>query len=428
MATLYIEPFSGLAGDMFLAALLDLKDERATLEGMRAFVRDCLGDLCTLEAKVVWRQNLSGTLLDVLARADESKVHRGLREIRSLLAKARLSERVRLRSEAVFQRIAVAEGRVHGCSPEEIHFHEVGAVDTIVDVVLAMQALEWLGVERVLAQPPVTGTGVVKCAHGLMPVPAPAVAELLRGRTIRIEGGGGERLTPTGAALLVELVDAFGDPGAFVARAVGYGAGHKDPSEGPPNLVRVQLGEAVRPVHPAAAHSVRRTRVWLMESNLDDATGEELGLAMQRLLAAGALDAWSVPTTMKKGRPGVVLCALASDAVREVLERVYLDFTPTLGVRTSPWERLECDRSSVHVQLEGRIVRVKVRRRPHARIDERDLSPEHDDLAALAASSGRGVRELERAAIQLALGMVAPLDVDVGGGESSGQAHDGARH
>jgi uncharacterized protein (DUF111 family) len=206
MATLYIEPFSGLAGDMFLAALLDLKDERMTLDRMRAFVREQLGDLCTLEARVAWRQNLSGTMLDVVPRTDESKVHRGLREIRALLAGAGLSERVRSRADAVFVRIAVAEGRVHGCAPEEIHFHEVGAIDTIVDVVLAMQALEWLGIERVLSQAPVTGTGVVKCAHGLMPVPAPAVAELLRGRPARIEGGGGERLTPTGAALLVELV------------------------------------------------------------------------------------------------------------------------------------------------------------------------------------------------------------------------------
>lgn len=408
MATLYIEPFSGLAGDMFLAALLDLKDERLTLERLRAFVRDDLGDLCTLEVQVAWRQNLSGLLLDVVPRADESKVHRGLREIRALLATARLSDRVRARADSVFQRIAVAEGRVHGCSPEEIHFHEVGAVDTIVDVVLAMQALEWLGVERVLAQAPVTGTGVVKCAHGLMPVPAPAVAELLRGRVARIEGGGGERLTPTGAALLVELVGHFGDPGPFAARAVGYGAGHKDPPEGPPNLVRVQLGEPATAVDPrASAPPSARPRVWLLESNLDDTTGEELGLALQHLLAAGALDAWCVPATMKKGRPGVVLCALAKDSDRAALERVYLDCTPTLGVRSTTWERLECARHTVVVQIEGCPVRVKVRTRPHARLDERDLSAEHDDLVVAAGRSGRGLRELERIALQ----MVAHLDV-----------------
>ena len=412
MATLYIEPFSGLAGDMFLAALLDLKDERFTLERLRDFVRDELGDLCTLEVQTVWRQNLSGLLLDVVPRTDESKVHRGLREIRALLASTRLSERVRSRAESVFVRIAVAEGRVHGCSPDEIHFHEVGAVDTIVDVVLAMQALEWLGVERVLSQVPVTGTGVVKCAHGLMPVPAPAVAELLRGRTVRIEGGGGERLTPTGAALLAELVDAFGDPGRFTASAVGYGAGHKDPAEGPPNLVRVQLGGPDIAADPGAGAPVHaRARVWLLEANLDDTTGEELGLALQQLFSAGALDAWCVPVTMKKGRPGVVLCALAKDAERVGLERVYLDFTPTLGVRSTPWERLECARRTVVVEVLGCPVRVKVRTRPQGRMDERDLSPEHEDLVALAGRSGRGVRELERLAIHHAHGMVVQLDV-----------------
>lgn len=395
MGTLYIEPFSGLAGDMFLAALLDLKDERFTLERMRAFVRDSLGDLCTVEAQVVWRQNLSGLMLDVSPRADETKVHRGLKEIRELLARARIGDAVRARADAVFVRIAEAEGRVHGCAPEEIHFHEVGAVDTIVDVVVAVQALEWLGVERVLAQPPVTGTGTVKCAHGIMPVPAPAVSELLRGRPARIEGGGGERLTPTGAALLVELVESFGDPGGFAARAVGYGAGHKDPAEGPPNLVRVQLGE-LQAAGPAA-------RVWQLSVNLDDATGEELGLALRAALAAGALDAWCTPATMKKGRPGTVLSALVRDAQRGAVERELLDRTPTLGVRAVQCERLECGREIVEVELEGAKVRVKLRRRPHAPLDERDCSPEFDDLERLAAATGRSTRELERRAIALAL-------------------------
>lgn len=395
MGTLYIEPFSGMAGDMFLAALLDLKDERFTLERMRMFVRDALGDLCTVEARTVWRQNLSGLMLDVVPRVDETKVHRGLKEIRELLDRARIGAAVRARADAVFVRIAEAEGRVHGCAPEEIHFHEVGAVDTIVDVVLAVQALEWLGVERVLAQPPVTGTGTVQCAHGTMPVPAPAVAELLRGRPARIEGGGGERLTPTGAALLVELVERFGDPGEFAARAVGYGAGHKDPGEGPPNLVRVQLGEL-----PQDASA---TRVWQLSANLDDATGEELGRALRACLAAGALDAWCVPATMKKGRPGVVLSALVRASGRAEVERVLLDCTPTLGVRATPCERLECARETVEVELEGERVRVKLRRRPHAPLDERDCSPEFDELERIAARTGSSTRELERRAIALVL-------------------------
>ena len=149
----------------------------------------------------------------------------------------------------------------------------------------------------------------------------------------------------------------------------------------------------------------------MLEANLDDTTGEELGLALQQLFGAGALDAWCVPVTMKKGRPGVVLCALAKDAERVGLERVYLDFTPTLGVRSTPWERLECARRTVVVEVLGCPVRVKVRTRPQGRMDERDLSPEHEDLVALAGRSGRGVRELERLAIHHAHGMVVQLDV-----------------
>ena len=396
--TLYIEPFSGLAGDMFLAALLDLKDPRVTLERMRSFVRDSLGDLCTLEARTVWRQNLSGVLLDVLPRSAETNVHRGLKEIREILGRAQVTPAVRARAEAMFVRIAVAEGRVHGCAPEEIHFHEVGAVDTIVDVVLAVQCLEWLGVQRVLAQVPVTGTGTVKCAHGLMPVPAPAVSELLRGRTARIEGGGGERLTPTGAALLMELAESFGDPGAFQAQAVGYGAGHKDPREGPPNLVRIQLGKRVEQRAPSAS-----PRVWLLETNLDDTTGEEVGHALRACLEAGALDAWCVPVTMKKSRPGLVVTVLVRSEARAAVERVLFDTTPTLGLRAREVERVECAREVVEVDLHGARVRVKLRHRPHAALDERDASAEFEDLERLAASTGLSTRECERAAVALAL-------------------------
>ncbi len=281
-ATLFLEPFSGLAGDMLLAALLDLSDPRFTLSDLRALADALVPGEARLTTETAWRQNLSGTLLTLVTPESSHPPHRTLKDIAALIERAPLSAAVRARSLAVFRRIAVAEGRVHGCSPDEIHFHEVGAVDTIVDVCGACFALERLGVERVVSTPPVTGTGTVRCAHGLMPVPAPAVAELMRGRECRIEGGGGERLTPTGAALLVEFCERFEAPGAFTAERVGYGAGHRDPKEGPPNVVRVQLGSA----SPGTAS----TAVVQLEVNLDDMTGEELALVSERLRAAGALD------------------------------------------------------------------------------------------------------------------------------------------
>lgn len=395
---LFVEPFAGMAGDMFLAALLDLGDPRFTLDDLRVFADALVPGEAKLAVETAWRGNLSGRLLTVATPESEHAPHRGLSDLEALVARSPLSTAARARANAVFRRIAVAEGKVHGCSPEEIHFHEVGAVDTLVDVGGAMLALERLGVARVFASPPLLGSGTVRCAHGLMPVPAPAVAELLRGRETQL-GGGGERLTPTGAALLAELCPTFAPPATFVAERVGYGAGHRDPKEGPPNILRVQLG--------SARAGVARANAWLVEVNLDDMTGEELAHAAEALREAGALDAWTVAATMKKGRPGVVLSALCRAETRSALERVLFERTTTLGVRWREVERAECARSSVDVVLDGARVRVKVRERAGAAIDERDLSPEHDDLAALARTSGRSLRELERAAITLALDAVA---------------------
>jgi uncharacterized protein (DUF111 family) len=196
----------------------------------------------------------------------------------------------------------------------------------------------------------------------------------------------------------MELAESFGDPGAFQAQAVGYGAGHKDPREGPPNLVRIQLGKRVEQRAPSAS-----PRVWLLETNLDDTTGEEAGHALRACLEAGALDAWSVPVTMKKSRPGLVVMVLVRSEARAAVERVLFDTTPTLGLRAREVERVECAREVVEVELHGAHVRVKLRHRPHAALDERDASAEFEDLERLAASTGLSTRECERAAVALAL-------------------------
>lgn len=401
---------------MFLAALLDLGDPRFALADLERLAHALVPGECRLALSTAWRGNLSGKLLDVHTSESAHAPHRGLADLLGLLERSPLSPAARARAANVFRRIAEAEGRVHGCAPEEIHFHEVGAVDTLVDVCGAMFALERLGVTRVVAHAPVTGTGTVKCAHGVMPVPAPAVAELLRGRALDVRGGGGERLTPTGAALLAELTETFEHPGPFVAQRIGYGAGHKDPQEGPPNLVRVQLGErahadAVSRANAETGAHATPGEAWLVEVNLDDMTGEELAHAAQRVRAAGALDVWSTPVLMKKDRPGVVLAALCRREARAALEAALFEHTSTLGLRWRSVERRECGRRELALELDGHALRVKVRERPAyagaSPFGERDLSPEHDDVARVAAALGLSLREVERRAIARALELLA---------------------
>ncbi len=389
MTTLYVEPFGGMAGDMLLAALLDISDPRFRLDDLRALAEALVPGEARIDQEEVKRGGLRGTLLRVRTPETESPPHRHLADLERLLERAPLSEAARERTAAGLRRIAEAEARVHGAAVEEIHFHEVGAVDVLVDVGGAVLALERLGVERVLATPPITGTGTVRCAHGLLPVPAPGTAEILRGLPHSIDGGEGERLTPTGAALLAELVDSFEPPGGFRASAIGYGAGARSGEGGPPNLVRVQLGEESEPTGVGTA--------WLMEFNLDDLSGERVGFCVQELRAAGALEVWSAPCQMKKDRPGVIVSALCREELRERLESIAFAHTPTLGVRWLRTRRTECRRRTIEVELSGETVRVVLREPPVPGLAV-EISPEHDDLAALARKRNRPLAELERRA------------------------------
>ncbi len=395
---LFLEPFGGLAGDMFLAALLDLRRPELTLEALAELAEHLVPGEAELRLEEVRRRGLRAASLDVHTPESRHAPHRHLADLEHLLERVPLAPAPAARARAVLRRIAEAEARVHGIAVEEVHFHEVGAVDTLIDVAGACFALERLGVERVFASRPYVGGGTVRCEHGVLPVPTPATALLLGGREFDA-GPGGERLTPTGAALLAELA-GDGAPSGFAAEAIGYGAGRRDPEEGPPNLVRVQLSR----VAPAAAapgpEGASRTVAWLVEFQLDDATGEEVGFLLEELRGAGALDAWTQAIQMKKGRPGVLVSCLCREGERDGLVALVFRHSPTLGVRWSPCERAELPRDVLVIELHGERVRVK--RRGGGGAGPFDLSPEHDDLARLARRTGRALRELEAEALAAA--------------------------
>jgi uncharacterized protein (TIGR00299 family) protein len=311
---------------------------------------------------------------------------RGLREIRELIVHSALSDAVKGRALRLFQRLGEAEAKAHGTPLEEIHFHEVGAVDSIVDLVGAAAAIEFLAPERLTATPVNVGSGTVRIAHGEVPIPAPATAELLRG--VPIYGGpGGELTTPTGAVLIAELVDDFVDLPALRLEGVGYGLGKKELAH-QPNAVRLLRGVA----HAPGA----RAEVMVLESEIDNLSGEGFGFLMERLLESGALDAYLTPVQMKKGRPGTLVTALCRRDQLEGLAAVLLAETGSLGCRYHAAARWEAEREVAEVETPFGTVRVK-----RATLGGRPLAaaPEYEDCRRIARERGLPWREVYRAAL-----------------------------
>ncbi|HYD41759.1 MAG TPA: nickel pincer cofactor biosynthesis protein LarC [Anaeromyxobacter sp.] len=383
---LLLEPVGGIAGDMFLAASLDLGVDRARLEAALASLP--VGGF-RLEVTHKSDSAIHGTHVDVVPEGEHPHA-RGLPEILGIIDRSGLAPRAKAAARALFERIGRAEAKVHGIPVEEVHFHEVGAVDSIVDLCGAAVALDLLGWPRVVAAPPELGRGVVKTAHGPMPVPPPAVLELLAGKPVRPGGPPGEAVTPTGAAILAELCEVGPLP-AFVPGRVGYGLGTRTWPDRP-NLLRMTLGRLAdtRPTPGADA-------LWVLEANLDDCTGELVARAIEAALEAGALDAWAAPLTMKKGRPGVLLGALCEEVRRAAVTAALFTETTTLGVRRHPVEREVLGRRIDSVETEYGPVRVKV-----ALLGEREVGihPEYDDCAARARERGVAVRAVMAAAVR----------------------------
>jgi uncharacterized protein (TIGR00299 family) protein len=382
---LFLDLQAGIAGDMFVASLLELGVE---LEAVAAGL-DGLGfGPLPVRAERVMRGAFAATRFVVEPPGPDTP-HRAHAEIARVLREAPLAPRVQRRALAVFERLAIAEGRLHGVPPERVHFHEVGAVDSIADVVGGCIALEELGVDRIVAGTPPLGHGAVRTAHGEMPLPAPATLALLEGWPVRPAPGPGEWVTPTGAALLAALAEPGPLP-RMVLKGVGHGAGTRD--GGPvANVLRALLGEAA----PAI---LAGDRVVVIEATVDDMPGEWLPPLRDALFRAGALDLHTTPGLGKKGRPALSLRVIAPTGLAETVGSALLAHSSTIGVRHRVEERWVLPRRIETVQTPYGPVRVKVVEPPG---QPPRPSPEFEDCAALALSAGVSVSELVRAALSV---------------------------
>lgn len=453
MKTLYLDIFSGISGDMFIGALLDLGVEFHQLEIELAKLRL---DGYVLKSARKQKSNIEGVKFDVElteppAAAKHSHEHshshghahghshdhshdhgdhqhdhdhehgegcdhdhshegnRNFAQIRQLIQSSTLSDWVKDKAIAVFHRVAVAEGKIHGLPPEQVHFHEVGAVDSIVDIVGACIALELLGKPRVLAAPVVEGTGWVKCAHGRFPVPTAATLEILGARGVAVTQceEPHELVTPTGAALLAEFVERFAPMQGLIACKVGYGLGTRD-NHTRPNVVRAVLGETISPNQAAISASItdelatdssldwQTDTVMVLETNLDDISAEILGYLLDLVMGRGALDAFHTPIQMKKNRPGVLFTILCLPNEADRFTELLLRETTAFGVRRYLTERRKLEREFTHVQTSFGLVQVKLGKLNGKVVQ---ASPEFESCKTVAAQAGVPVRVVYNAAL-----------------------------
>jgi pyridinium-3,5-bisthiocarboxylic acid mononucleotide nickel chelatase len=386
---LWVDCTAGVSGDMLLGALVGAGVPIAVMQD----AVDALGvEPISLTSRQVTRCGVAATKVDVRCTAAPQ---RHWRDIRGLLAAAGLDDAVRSTALEVFGRLATAEAAVHATDPEDVHFHEVGALDSIADVVGAAAGLATLGAERVVASPVTVGSGTVGGAHGSLPVPVPAVVELLRAAGAPVQGGpvGYEACTPTGAALLAATVTAWGPLPPMRIEAVGCGAGDRDPPE-LPNVLRLVVGSPVEdPGRRDGAFAL------VLEANVDDLDPRLWPAVLGRLLEAGASDAWLTPILMKKGRPAHTLSVLVPDAAADAVRRVLFTETTTIGLRELRYAKRALDRETATVLVDDLPVRVKL-----AKLDGEPVNaqPEYDDVAAVAARLGRPVKTVLAAALAAA--------------------------
>ena len=378
----YFDGASGASGDMLLGAVVDLG---LPIEHLREALLKLPLSGYRLESRRVTRSGLAATKVDVIAEGP-SPAHRHLRHIVEMLDASGLDPAEKERAAGLFRRLAEAEAGVHGTSVEKVHFHEVGAVDSIVDIVGGVIALGWLGAARFAASPLNVGTGTVTMSHGTFPVPPPATARLVAGVPVYGEGEG-ELLTPTGALLVTAHATEYGPLPAMRIERTGHGAGGRE-TKGRPNVLRLIVGEE--------AGASAGERVLVIETELDDASPQLLGPLVDQLLAAGAKDAYFTPVQMKKGRPGVLVTAIADPSRREAIEELLFRETTTLGVRRQVWDRTVLDRETATVLTAYGPIRVKIGRRAGVVYN---AWPEFDDCQRAAGEKGVAVKEVLAAAL-----------------------------
>jgi uncharacterized protein (TIGR00299 family) protein len=371
MKVAYFDCMSGISGDMTLSALLDVG---ARLESVQDAVESMGLSGVRLEVGSTARKGFRGLLLRIEHPPEHA--HRNLLDIVTLIRRADISVRAKDLAMRIFERLARAEARVHGTTLERVHFHEVGAIDSIIDIVGVSIAWDELGIERAYASPVPTGTGTVKIAHGEVAIPAPATAELLKEIPIASSGLPFELTTPTGAAILSELVSEYGPMPAMQVSRIGYGSGQRELPDRP-NLLRILVGHALATKH----RQEESEPIWVLETNLDDISGEQIGFAIEMAWQAGALDVFTTPIQMKKNRPGTMLSVLCRREERKQMESILLRHTGTLGVRHRKQWRVVVPRAQIEIDTPWGVVSGKVSKLPTGEID---FSPEYEDCSQIA--------------------------------------------
>ncbi len=384
---LYLDCIGGAAGDMLLASLIDAG---ASIDAVNIELSKLGVSGLVARATRTVRHSIDCCHIDISwDRSDDHNDHsdRSYADIQMMIGSAGLGARVEHRALSAFRALAEAEATIHGISIDNVHFHEVGSEDSIADVVGVCIALELLNIDEVISSPLPVGRGFVRTAHGLLPLPAPATLQLLRG--VPIEGVDIEKelVTPTGAALIVSLSSSFGTVPSMQVSSIGYGAGTRDLPQRP-NVVRSMIGEMTT---QSTTKHWAPGRVVVIETNLDDCSPELIPDAALAANNAGALDVWTTSAGMKKGRPGFVLHALARPEQAQAVATAILRETSAIGVRMAEYDRLELDRSFLKVLVETETVSVKI-----GKLDDEvlNIAPEHDDCAAVAKTLGLSVKEV----------------------------------
>ncbi len=381
MRIAYLDCASGISGDMTLGALVDAG---VPLEDLNAAIGSLGLPGCRLVAAEVKKKGFRAT--QVVVEHEHEHAHRHLHHITAMIDAGRMTDRQKETARRIFTRLAEAEARVHGTTIEKVHFHEVGAADSIADIVGAAVGLDLLGIDRLVASPVPTGTGRIRIAHGDCSVPAPATAELLVGIPLAASSVAHELTTPTGAAILATLVSEFGPPPAMTVERIGYGAGQRDLDE-QANLLRIMVGRGSAPIES--------DEVWILETNLDDTSGELVGYCTEQLFQAGALDVYTAAIQMKKNRPAVKLTVLCRSGDTAAMEAILFRETTTLGVRRWPAGRHVLTRRPHVVQTPWGPVEGKL---GFAGEGPPRFSPEFDDCRRIAAEQQVALRAVYEAA------------------------------